>query len=172
MQLVEAKRWWSLGLALLLALALAQRSDVRLELKAFRVLVVEEQGRRVERLEAALEAKPGELLEYQLSALNTSNSPLRQVALVIPIPPGTAYQQGSAQPLRLGQALVAPEFSFDGGRTYGQPPLKRKVRVVEGGKEVEKEVEVKPEEYTHVRWILPQMEAKQTVLLRLRVVVR
>ncbi len=170
---MRLKQWWVLGLGLLLAFALAQsRNDIRLDLKAFRVLSVQEQGRTVEKLEAALDAKPGELIEYQLSAQNTTDNPLRQVALIIPIPASTVYQAMSAQPLRLGETLVTAEFSFDGGRTFGKLPLKRKVRVVENGKEVEKEVEVKPEEFTHARWVLPQMSAKQTVLLKLRTIVR
>lgn len=78
----------------------------------------------------------------------------------------------SALPLQLGATLVTAEFSYDGGKSYGKPPLKRKVRVVENGKEVEKEVEVKPEEYTHARWVLPELGAKQSVLLKLRTVVR
>ncbi|GIW25093.1 MAG: hypothetical protein KatS3mg069_1360 [Meiothermus sp.] len=159
-------------MVVLLGLLLAQGADIRLDLKAYRVVSVQQEGRSVERLEAALDAKPGQLIEYQLSAQNTSDKPLRQVILVIPIPASTAYQALSAQPLQLGETLVTPDFSFDGGRTYGKPPLKRKVRVVENGKEVEKEVEVKPEEYTHARWILPQMAPKQTVLLKLRTVVR
>jgi hypothetical protein len=43
---------------------------------------------------------------------------------------------------------------------------------MENGKEVEKEVEVKPEEFTHARWVLPQMGARQTVMLKLRTIVR
>lgn len=166
---------WRLGAVLLglVGLVLAQAaSDVRLDLKAFRVVSVQEQTRTVERLEPALDAKPGQVIQYQLTALNTLTSPLRQVALVIPIPPTTAYQAQSALPLRLGDTLVVPEFSFDGGKSYGRPPLKRKLKVVENGKEVEKEVEVKPEEYTHARWVIPQMEPQQTLNLTLRVVVR
>lgn len=170
---MRLKQWWVLGLGLLLAFALAQsRNDIRLDLKAFRVLSVQEQGRTVEKLEAALDAKPGQLIEYQLSAQNTTDNPLRQVALIIPIPASTAYQALSALPLQLGATLVTAEFSYDGGKSYGKPPLKRKVRVVENGKEVEKEVEVKPEEYTHARWVLPELGAKQSVLLKLRTVVR
>lgn len=170
---MQLKQWWMVALALILTVALAQsRGDIRLDLKAFRVLSVQEQGRTVEKLEAALDAKPGQVIEYQLNAQNTTDNPLRQVALIIPIPATTTYQAMSAEPVRLGETLVIPEFSFDGGRSYGKLPLKRKVRVIENGKEVEKEVEVKPEEFTHARWVLPQMGAKQTVLVKLRTVVR
>jgi uncharacterized repeat protein (TIGR01451 family) len=170
---MRVKQWWIVGLGLLLAFALAQpRNEVRLDLKAFRVLSVRQGGRTVERLEAALDARPGQLIEYQLNAQNTTDNTLRQVALIIPIPTSTTYQALSAQPLRLGETLVVAEFSFDGGRSFGKLPRMRKIRVVENGKEVEKEVEVKPEEFTHARWVLPQMSARQTVLLKLRTVVR
>lgn len=170
---MRVKQWWIVGLGLLLTLAMAQsRNDIRLDLKAFRVLSVQEANRITEKLEAALDVRPGQLIEYQLNAQNTTDNTLRQVALIIPIPSSTAYQALSAQPLRLGETLVTAEFSFDGGRTYGKLPLIRKVKVVENGKEVEKEIEVKPEEFTHARWVLPQMSAKQAVLLKLRTVVR
>lgn len=91
---MRVKQWWVLGLGLLLAIALAQsRNDIRLDLKAFRVLSVQEQGRTVEKLEAALDAKPGQLIEYQLSAQNTTDNPLRQVASLFLFPP--------APPIRL-----------------------------------------------------------------------
>ncbi len=170
---MRVKQWWIVGLGLLLAFAMAQsRNDIRLDLKAFRVLSVQEGNRTTEKLEAALDARPGQLIEYQLNAQNTTDNTLRQVALIIPIPASTAYQALSAQPLRLGETLVTAEFSFDGGRTYGKIPLKRTIKVLENGKEALKEVEVKPEEFTHARWVLPQMSAKQTVLLKLRTVVR
>lgn len=170
---MRVKQWWIVGLGLLLAFAIAQpRNDIRLDLKAFRVLSVQEGNRTTEKLEPALDAKPGQVIQYQLTALNTLTNPLRQVALTIPIPPTTAYQAQSALPLRLGDTLVIPEFSFDGGKSYGRPPLKRKLKVMENGKEVEKEVEVKPEEYTHARWVIPQIEPQQTLTLTLRVVVR
>jgi hypothetical protein len=92
--------------------------------------------------------------------------------LVIPIPKETAYQALSAQTFKQGDAQVSPEFSFDGGAKYASPPLKKKVKVNENGKEVEKEVEVKPEEYTHARWVLPSMGSKEKALLKLRVAVR
>ena len=44
--------------------------------------------------------------------------------------------------------------------------------MVEGGKEVEKEVEVKPEEYTHVRWVIPEMPKGTKVQVSLRTVVK
>lgn len=162
-----------IALFALLGLALAQASkDVKLDLKAFRVVTVQESGKTLEKLEPALDVKPGQVVEYRLEASNTTDRTLSRVALTIPVPKDTYYQALSAQPLKYAGSLIVPEFSFDLGQSFGKAPLKRKVKVSENGQEVEKEVEVQPEEYTHVRWVIPQFGAKETVVLTLRTVVR
>ncbi|MGQ9735241.1 MAG: hypothetical protein ACUVUP_01385 [Thermaceae bacterium] len=115
---------------------------------------------------------PGDVLEWRLVARNLSDSPLRQAALVIPIPKETFYIEGSAKPLAYSGKTILPEFSADGGRTFSRPPLKKRIRVQEGGKEVEKEVEVKPEEYTHVRYLIPELKAKDKLEVSIRTEVR
>lgn len=163
-----------IGLALgLLILALAQGAEV-LKLTLNSVLVVQERknGQVVETFQPALAVKPGEILEWRLEAENTTDRPLRQVALVIPIPKETVYLEGSALALAWEGRRVLPQFSYDGGKTYGFPPLKRRVRSVESGQVVEREVEVRPEEYTHVRWLLPELGPKAKVLLKLRTTVK
>ncbi|WP_347242082.1 hypothetical protein [Thermus sp.] len=157
-----------LGFALL-ALAVALAQALGLDLRPYLVKVVE--GKEVYE-ENPPAVKPGDVLEWRLLAENRSQGDLRQVALVIPIPKETYYLEGSAKPLQVGGATLRPEFSFDGGKTFGLPPLKKRVRVVEGGKEVEKEVEVKPEEYTHVRWVVPLLSKGAKVSVSLRTVVR
>ncbi|WP_424155641.1 hypothetical protein [Thermus aquaticus] len=158
-----------LAFLLALGLALAQTAQpLLLDLKAQKVVVKE--GKEV--LEEALAVVPGDTLEWRLVAENRGKETLRQVALVVPIPKETFYLDGTATPLRLGNATIRPEFSFDGGKTFGLPPLKKRVRVVENGKEVEKEVEVDPKEYTHARWVLPELKPGQKVEVRLRTMVK
>ncbi|KGQ22975.1 hypothetical protein [Thermus filiformis] len=152
---------------LLLALALAQ--SLSLDLRPYLVQVVD--GKEVYQ-ENPTQVKPKDVLEWRLEAENRTEAPLRQVVLVIPIPKETYYLEGTAKPLVLKGATIHPEFSYDGGKTYGKPPLKKRVRVVENGREVEREVEVKPEEYTHVRWVIPELPAKAKVQVLLRTVVR
>ncbi len=155
-----------LALLLALGLALAQTAQpLLLDLKALKVVVKEV-------LEEALAVAPGDTKEWRLVAENRGKETLRQVVLVIPIPKETFYLDGTATPLRLGNATIRPEFSFDGGKTFGLPPLKKRVRVVENGKEVEKEVEVDPKEYTHARWVLPELKPGQKVEVRLRTMVK
>lgn len=150
-------------LAVLLAVAFAQLS---LDLKGFKVQVKE--GKEV--LVEALEVAPGEVVVWRLLAENKGKDPLRQVALVIPIPKETVFLE--APVLLFKGAQIRPEFSFDGGRTFGFPPLKKRVRVVEGGKEVEKEVEVKPEAYTHARYLIPELKPGEKVEVTVRTRVR
>ena len=155
-------------LPLLLAFVLAQ-APLALDLRPYRVLV---QGGQERLEENPLGVRPGDVLEWRLQAENRGQSPLNRVVLVIPIPKETFYLEATARPLEHRGQRILPEFSFDGGRTFGLPPLKRKVRVVEGGREVEKEVVVDPKEYTHARWTLPVLGPGEKVLVSLRTQVR
>lgn len=161
------------GVVLGLLPTLAQSAEpVKLTLTSVRVVQENKEGQPREIFQPALAVKPGDVLEWRLEAENTTERPLRQVVLVIPIPRETRYLEGSALALERGNTRLLPLFSYDGGQTYGLPPLKRKVKVNENGKELEKEVEVKPEEYTHARWVLPELAPKEKVLLKLRTIVR
>ncbi len=153
------------------------KTQVRLELSSYKVTTyTDEQGHKLERLEPALKVSPGDVLEWRLRAVNTSGQRLQNVALVIPIPPQTYYLEGTAAPLKIKrgkqEVVVLPEFSYDGGKHYGRPPLYKEVTVEENGKKVVKKVPVAPEEYTHARWVLSEMDPEQAVEVFLRTRVR
>ena len=165
------RRGWLPVAVLLGALALAA-SGLKLELVSYKVVKVQtEEGRTVEKRVPAAEVAPGDVLLWVLTAENVSGRTLKQVALTIPIPPNTVYVAGSARPLKLGEVVVQPLFSYDGVH-FSPPPLKKRVRVEENGKVVEKEVVVPPEEYTHVRWLLPELKPGEKVQVSLRTRVR
>ncbi len=158
------------------SVALAQ-GPVKLDLSSFKVITyTNEQGEKVEKLVGVTNVAPGDFLEWRLRAENTGDQQIEGVVLIIPVPAQTYYVDGSAGPLlieRNGKKVIAePEFSFDGGRTYGRPPLLKKVKEVVDGKETVKEVPVAPEEYTHVRWVLETMLPGEVVEVFLRTVVR
>jgi len=165
-------RWLKWAILFSASLALAAGS-LQLELKSFKVIKVEDkEGKIVERLIPAAEVKPGDILEWVLTAENVGKDPLKQVALTIPIPPNTIYVKGTARPLELeGGVKVLPLFSYDGVH-FSRPPLKKIIKVREGDHEVTKEVIVPPEEYTHVRWVVPQLNPGQKVKVSLRTKVR
>lgn len=154
------------------AFAWAQSTPLDVVLERFQVVEVTEDGEVREELRSVLELEPGDTVEETVHVTNTGDDDLRAVGVVLPVPEGTRYLEGSALPLEQAGATVEPEFSYDGGASYGVPPLTRTVTVEEDGRQVEKDVEVGPEEYTHARWVLPLLEAQSTVTARLRAVVR
>jgi len=170
----------SLGaIVLLFALSLFAyaQSQVRLELSSYKVITTTDaEGHRVESFKPALNVAPGDVIEWRLRAINTSDKILQEVSLIIPIPAKTYYLKGSASTLVIERGdekiIIKPEFSYDGGQTYGIPPLFKIVKEVVNGQEVTKKVPVAPEEYTHVRWVLKDMLPKEAVEVFLRTVVR
>jgi len=167
--------WFKLLIAGLVALAVAwaAQNPLWLELGSYRVVETrDDHGRLVEAFELADSAAPGNLLEWRLRAENRSDAALHGVALIIPIPSGTVYLAGSAQPLALGATEILPEFSYDGGEHFARPPLYRKKIVEANGIRKEVLVEVPPEAYTHVRWVLPEFAPGRTVTVKLRTRVR
>lgn len=111
------------------------------------------------------QVKPGQTIEYALRYSNVSDADLVEVSIVGPVPQGTTYLAGTA--VNLGATL--PQFSIDGGATYKNEPVTYKVKMADGG-EVEKVAT--PDMYTHVRWLLERMIAKQELILKYRVQVR
>jgi len=167
---VGSGRVLAVGL-LLAALALAVQG-LRLELVSYKVLkLTNERGEVVEKTVPAAEVAPGDVLLWVLTAENASGKVLKRVALTIPIPPHTAYLAGSARPLELGEDVIEPLFSYDGVH-FARPPLKKRVKVREGDRVVEKEVVVPPEAYTHVRWLVPELRDGEKVRVSLRTQVR
>ena len=147
-------------------------SGLRLELASYKVVkVAAGEGKTVEKTLPAAEVAPGDVLLWVLTAENESDKRLHQVALTIPIPPSTVYIEGSAKPLKWKGSVIWPLFSYDGVH-FSRPPLKRRVRVRENGRVVEKEVVVPPSAYTHVRWVVPELGPGEKVQVRLRTRVR
>jgi len=166
----------------------AQGPAVELELLSYKVVTTtNEQGEPIEELQPAGEVAPGDVLEWRLIARNATPNTLTNVVLVIPIPPETYYLEGTASVLVLprsqegsdkdaqeegGTIVVRPEFSYDGGEHFAPPPLLKEVIEIVDGKKVVKQVPVPPEEYTHVRWVVPVMQPEQVIEVYLRTKVR
>ena len=171
-QRIAALRTGLLALAIVAGLVTAQSTPLEVRLERFQVVDVTEDGEVREELRSVVELAPGDTVEEIVHVANTGDDDLQAVGVVLPVPEGTRFLEGSALPLDLAGEPVEPEFSYDGGASYGVPPLTRIVIVEEDGRDVEKEVVVPPEEYTHARWVLPLLEAQSTVTARLRAVVR
>lgn len=132
---------WSIGSALCIVLAgacLPAVADVVSELAVHRVIAGAD-GK--EAVEPAASAKPGDVLEYAVAYRNTGSSAARQLEATLPIPQGTAFVLGTAQP-------AGARASVD-GVTFSPLPLMRKVRKADG---TQADQAVPVEQYRYLRW--------------------
>jgi uncharacterized repeat protein (TIGR01451 family) len=100
---------------------------------------------------AAKTINPGDVIFYTLSYINSGDEAATSAVLDDPIPAGTAYIPGSAY--GEGAEIV---FSID-GKTFKKPSLLT-YEIKNRNGSVEKRT-ASPEEYTHIRWIIPKIAA-------------
>ena len=160
-------KWFASSLLLLAALqaapALAQpapasgaKPDVEAVLTQKKVTIGAD---KKEILSDASAAKPGEVIEYQVTYTNKAKTVSSNVLGTLPIPEGTEYVGGSAKPAGTVKASL-------GDGKYAAIPLKRKVKLPDG-KEVEKDVPLY--EYKSLQWSLGDLAAGKSVVVTARV---
>ncbi|GGN45568.1 hypothetical protein [Deinococcus daejeonensis] len=110
---------------------------------------------------------PGSVISQVVTVRNTSGKTVRQLPVTLPVPKNTQYLATEK-----GLDTLQAQYSIDGGKTFAAAPLKKKVTVTENGRSVVKEVDVKPSEYTTVRWIIPELGANDTLKLGYRIQVK
>jgi len=99
-------------------------------------------GREVFRFVPARLLEQGQVVYYTLRITNQSTVPLRNVAVVQPVPANTTYLADSAS----GPGAVVT-FSVDGGKTFG--PADSLLIESEGARQL-----AHTSQYTHIRWQL------------------
>ena len=120
-----------------------EQSDILTELIAeVRENVSTTPGREVFRFVPARMLEQGQVVYYTLRITNQTTVPLRNVAVVQPVPANTTYLADSAS----GPG-AAVSFSVDGGRSFA--PAESLMIEVEGAQQP-----AQPAKYTHIRWQL------------------
>jgi uncharacterized repeat protein (TIGR01451 family) len=118
-------------------------------------------GREVYRFVPARMLEQGQVVYYTLRITNQTSVPLRNVAVVQPVPANTTYVADSAS----GPG-AAVSFSVDGGHSYG--PAGSLMIEVEGSRQL-----AQAAQYTHIRWQLRNPLAPgATALARFRATFR
>lgn len=118
-------------------------SDVVTELVAeVRENISTTPGREVYRFVPARLLEQGQVVYYTLRITNQTSVPLRNVAVVQPVPANTTYLADSAA----GPGAVV-SFSVDGGGTFA--PADSLMIEVEGARQL-----AHAAQYTHIRWQL------------------
>ena len=142
--------------ALLIALPLLAwaKPDIAISIKAEKEIIVTENGKQVKKIVEAKEIFPGEIITYVLSYENKGNEVATNITLNDPIPEGTTYLTGSAS--ETGDL----SFSIDGGINFKKPSFLTYETEVTAGKK-EKRI-ASPEQYTHIRWLIPKLGAGES----------
>ncbi|MVN87465.1 hypothetical protein GO986_11865 [Deinococcus sp. HMF7620] len=109
---------------------------------------------------------PGVLLDMAHTMQNVSATDLRGLKLDMKVDPATTFRSAACT-----VAGVVTLYSID-GKTFGAAPLKKTVTVTENGQQVQRQVEVKPSEYTNVRWQVPLLKASSQGRCAIRAVVK
>lgn len=119
---------------LVLAVASAQADNIVFDVEILRV----EADGSFTRVETA---RPGETIEYRVTATNVGDVIYRPgtVVATVPISDGVSYIEGTATPTSDG---LRTAFSADGGRSFSEPPV-----AFAGGSRV-----APPDEYDAIRW--------------------
>jgi uncharacterized repeat protein (TIGR01451 family) len=131
---------------------------VQLRLEMY--LVTMEDGN--ERFTSSITARPGQVVEYRVLAVNRGDTELQAgtVVVTVPVPEGAVYIEGTATPIAEDMLI---EFSAN-GTDYSTPP----VLVTRGGTRGIAE----PETYTGIRWtLLSPMAPGQEEVFTFRVTV-
>jgi len=153
-----------LATALLLPAAALAAPQVELSIDAQKEVTVTENGEDVVKRVPAAEAAPGETVIFTITYANTGDEAATNVVVSDPVPEGTAYVPGSAT--EIGQLT----FSVDGGESFKKPSLLTYEVTAEDGT-IEKRA-ASPEEYTHVRWQIPEIPAGEQGQVSFRVEVQ
>ncbi|TSK07120.1 MAG: DUF11 domain-containing protein [Geobacter sp.] len=124
---------------------------VTITIKAEKEVSVTAKGKQVKKRVAAKGVQPGEEIIYTLNYVNSGTDAAKDVIISDPIPAGTSYIPGSAS--ETGDL----SFSIDKGKTFKKPTLLTYEVKGSTGKP-EKKV-ASPDDYTDVRWTIPQVPA-------------
>ncbi len=135
--------------------------EVKVDITAEKIVMVEKDGKKVEQRVVASEVLPGDVLIYTLSFKNVGDESAKDINIDDPIPNDTVYVVDSAY--GPGSEIF---FSIDDGKTFKQPSL-LSYEINVSGKKVKRKAS--PEQYTHVRWSVPEVRVGQSGVASFRV---
>jgi len=153
-----------LAATLLLPAAAWAAPKVELSIQAQKEVTVTENGEQVVQRVPATEATPGETVIFTINYRNTGDETATNVVVNNPLPEGTAYVPGSAT--ETGEVT----FSVDGGTTF-KPAGELTVEVTNPDGTTEQRP-AGPDDYTDIRWQIPEIPAGESGEVSYRVKVK
>lgn len=126
------------------------RPDVKLSIKSEKEVVQIKNGKKIIKRVPAKTVSSGKTLIFVLRYVNQGKDPAVNVKFNNPISEEGEYLVGSAK--GKGSTIT---FSIDGGKNFKKPGLLTYEVVQPNGKKKKKVAS--PEQYTHVRWLIPRI---------------
>lgn len=148
-------------LAFIIALPLTALAspNVSIDITALKEVVEIVNGEPVTRRVPATEVVPGDIVVYTLTAINSGDEPAQNLQIEDPIPQGVSYLPGSAT------QKDDLSFSIDGGNTFQNANSLDSSETGPRKSTLEKN-------YTHIRWLIPELAAGNTHEFEFRVKVK
>jgi uncharacterized repeat protein (TIGR01451 family) len=106
----------------------------------------------------AVDAKPGDVIEYRATYANNSKAPIERLLALVPIPEGTTLIEKSISPEAASASVDAV--------TFAPVPLVRTIKLANGTTRTEA---VPLSDYRSVRWALTNIAAGQPVTVSVNV---
>ena len=129
--------------------------SVTSKLTAQRVEIVD--GKTV--LKPATDGKPGQVIEYSGTYQNVGGAGVSKLLATVPVPMGTTYVAGSAEP------ALGVQASIDGVR-FAPVPLMRRIRAADG---TERREAVPLSDYRALRWEIASLAPQASIEVKMRV---
>lgn len=147
----------SLLLSSFLVFPAFSKPDIDLKLESKKIVVKNHK----EIFEDAKKASPGETILYTLTVTNKGDSKAIEIEPEGNIPSTTIYLPEKTDP------KYKVQFSIDNGKTYQDKP---KVIEKQKGKDVLKDAPIS--KYNKIKWFIPSLETKKSVILTYKVKVK
>lgn len=146
----KAKRFVFLVMLIFASSTAWAKPEVVLSVSSEKEVVEKKNGKNIVKRVPAKDIESGQTLIFTLKYSNKGNENAKNVVFDNPIPKETIYEVGSAT--GAGSDIT---FSINDGKSYKKPSLLTFEFKGSDGKRVRKKAS--PEQYTHVRWVVPSV---------------
>ncbi len=142
------------AITLLLSSSLAYSAGVNIELNVHKLVIEQTENGPVEKLITPTIAIPGDTMVYTARVRNEDRVTAEAVRVVTPIPAETTFLPGTTN----GADSIS--YSVDGGKNFDSP---ERLQVLD---ENNKPRAAMPSDYTHIRWLIPSINANSETNVR------
>lgn len=132
----------------------AQRNELVSDLKAYKVVKVDNKEQLVE----TNSVMPGDIIEYQLTYVNETGGSISNLRPVLPVPDGMIFIENTASP-------IVHAVSLTQDQVFQQPPVLKEITLPNGSKG---KIKADVKEYRFLQWLQSSMVSGETKVFKAR----